>query len=81
MPEKDVTIDTKFSAEQDGQTVSGNIINIKSFEGGKLSKGDRFSGILQLDRKLDLTHPFKIIASHGTVEFKLSEEALNLLQK
>jgi hypothetical protein len=78
--EQDVTIDTKFSAEQDGQAIPGNVINIKNFEGGKIARGERFSGLFQLDRKLDLTHAFKIVTARGTVEFKLSEEALAVIR-
>jgi hypothetical protein len=81
MLEKDVTVETDYSVEQDGQTIPGAIQNIKNFEGGKVSKGERISGIFQLEKKLDLTHPFKIVGSRGNMEFKLSDEALRLMQK
>lgn len=80
MPDKDIAIETKFVAEQDGQTISGNSLNIKNFDGTKVAKGTRVDGILQLDQKLNLTHPFKIVGTHGSVEFKLTEEALKLMQ-
>jgi hypothetical protein len=79
VPEKDTLIDTKFSAEQDGETIAGNAMNIKNFDGNTVTKGTRFDGLLQLDKKLDVSHPFKIKGAHGSVEFKLSEEALKLM--
>ena len=79
VPEKDMAIDTKFSAEQDGQTIAGSAMNIKHFDGSTVTKGTRFDGLLQLDKKLDLNHPFKIKATSGSVEFKLSEDAHKLM--
>ncbi len=79
VPEKDMPIDTKFSAEQDGQTIVANSMNIKNFDGNTVAKGTRFDGLLQLDKKLVLNHPFKIKGTHGAVEFKLSEDALKQL--
>jgi len=79
VPEKDMPIDTKFSAEQDGETIAGSAMNIKNFDGNTVTKGTRFDGLVQLDKKLDLKHPFKIKGTHGSVEFKLSEEALKLM--
>ncbi len=80
MPEKDVAIETKFHAEQDGASFAGNSLNIKNFDGSKVIKGTRIDGILQLDKKLNLAHPFKIVGSHGSVDFRLSEEALKHIQ-
>ncbi len=80
MPDKDIAIETKFVAEQDGETISGSSLNIKNFDGTKVAKGTRVDGILQLDKKLNLAHPFKIVGAHGSVEFKLTEEAMKLMQ-
>jgi hypothetical protein len=80
MPDRDIAVDTKFSAEQDGQTIAASSLNIKNFDGTKVAKGTRIDGILQLEQKLNLAHPFKIVGSHGSLEFKLSEEALKIIQ-
>ncbi len=79
MPEKDVAIDTSYSIEQDGQTLQGNALNIKNFAAGNVSKGTRVDGLLQVDKKLDLTHEFKIRGTAGSVDFKLTPEALKLI--
>lgn len=80
VPEKDIQIDTSFAVEQDGQTFAGTSLNIKGFEKGIAAKGKRIDGILQLDnnKKLDLTHPFKIKGAGGSAEFVLTPEALKL---
>ncbi len=80
MPEKEIAIDTKFVAQQDGETISGSSLNIKNFDGTKVTKGTRVDGILQLEKKLNLAHPFKIVGASGSVEFKLTEEALKMIQ-
>jgi hypothetical protein len=80
MPEKDMQLDTTFVAEQDGQTVAGASHNIKNFINGTATKGVRIDGILELEKKLDLTHSFKIKGNHGAVEFRLSPEARKLAE-
>ncbi len=79
MPDKDIAVDTKFSAEQDGQTIAGSSLNIKNFDGSVVAKGTRFDGILQLEKKLDLNRAFKIKGTHTSVDFKLSEQALKTI--
>jgi len=79
-PEKDVNqVNMKFTMEQDGATVDGTTLNIKNFEGGAVTKGTRIDGLVQFDKKLDLSHPFRIKNAKTTVEFKLSQSALKLL--
>jgi hypothetical protein len=78
-PEKEGKLDTKFYLEQDGETTEGVARNIKHFESGAVTKGERIDGILQFDRKLDLTHQFTIKSSKNSLKFKLSEEALKLM--
>jgi len=80
MPDKDIAIETKFSAEQGGEQFPASSLNIKNFDGSKVTKGTRVDGIIQLEKKLDLARPFKINGPHGSVEFKLSEEALKIIQ-
>jgi hypothetical protein len=79
-PEKDITLDTGFSVEQDGKQFTGQPINIKNFKTGTVAKGTKIDGLVQLAQKLDLAHPFTIKGAHNSsVEFKLSEEALKLM--
>ena len=79
-PEKDVNqLDMKYTMEQDGATVEGTALNIKNFEGGAVTKGNRIDGLLQFDKKIDPSHAFKIKNAKTTVEFKLSHDALKLL--
>jgi hypothetical protein len=80
VPEKDVKLDNKFVVEQDGQTFPGSSLNIKNFGGGNVSKGQRIDGILQLDKKLDLSRAFTIKGAKSSIEFKLSDVALKELQ-
>jgi hypothetical protein len=79
-PDKDITLDTKFTVEQDGKEFSGEPINIQSFNAGPVAKGTQIGGLFQLSQKIDLTHPFKIKgANNSSIEFKLSTEALKLI--
>jgi hypothetical protein len=78
LPDKDMQIDTSFEVEQDGQTFAGTSLNIKNFEKGPAAKGKRIDGIVQLNKKLDLSHPFKIRGAGGSAEFTLTAEALKL---
>jgi hypothetical protein len=79
-PDKDLDqVNTKYTIEQDGQTADGTPINIKNFEGGAVAKGNRIDGLLQFEKKLDLTHEFKIKGAKTVVDFKLSSDALKLL--
>ncbi len=78
-PEKDVQVDTKFEVEQDGKTYTGTSHNIKNFAAGSVAKGNRIDGIVQLDQKLNLAHPFTIKGANNlSVEFKLTPEAVQL---
>ncbi len=78
-PDKDGKLDTTFYLEQDGQTTQGMARNIKHFESGAVTKGERIDGILQFERKLDLTRQFTIKNGKTSLKFKLSEEALKLM--
>ena len=79
-PEKDVKVDTNFSLVQSGETTKGTTQNIKNFEGTAV-KGQRIDGIVQFDRKIDVAKEFEIKNGATTVKFKLTPEALKLLQK
>jgi hypothetical protein len=45
-----------------------------------VAKGTRIDGILEMEKKLDLSHAFKIKGSRATLEFKFSPEALKLME-
>ncbi len=80
MPEKDIQVDTDFTLMQGGESVKGTTQNIKNFE-GTAAKGQRIDGIVQFDKKVDLTKEFDIKNGAATIKFKLSAEALKMLQK
>jgi hypothetical protein len=65
-----------FSIEQDGVKFAATMMNLKNFVDGSVAKGEKFSGILQLQTKLKLNHLFTIRGDGGQVEFKLSSVAL-----
>ena len=79
-PDKDVTLATDFVLEQDGQTMNGTPFNIKNFQAGAVPKGERIDGIVQFEKKVDLSHPFTIKNGGDSIEFSLSPEALKLLE-
>jgi hypothetical protein len=81
MPEKDIQLDPKFDVEQNDKTFVASVHSIKNFAAGTVAKGNRIDGILQLDQKLNLSHPFKIKgANNFSLEFKLSPEAVHLAE-
>ncbi len=67
---------TDFSVEQDGEKFPATMMNIKNFVDGSVAKGEKFSGILQIQKKLKLNRLFTINGAGGLVEFKLSSVAL-----
>ena len=79
-PEKDIQLDTKLVIEQDGQTVTGTAHNIKNFTDGAITKGTRIDGILEMQKRLNLTRAFKIRGTHYNLDFKLTPEAVKLAE-
>ena len=67
---------TDFVVEQDGEKFAGTIMNLKNFVDGDVAKGEKISGILQLQKKLILDHLFMIRGAGGLVNFQLSGVAL-----
>jgi hypothetical protein len=79
--EKDTTLDLKFEVEQDGKKYPGEAVNVKNLQAGKIAKGTRITGLVQLAQKIDVTQPFKIQgAKNSSTEFKLSKDAIKLLE-
>jgi hypothetical protein len=79
-PDKDGNLTTTFTLEQDGQTTPGTIHNIKNFKEGAVVKGERIDGIIQFEKKVDLSHAFTISNGETSVEFNLAPDALKLLE-
>ncbi|HYK91993.1 MAG TPA: hypothetical protein VE398_24715 [Acidobacteriota bacterium] len=79
-PEKDIQLETKFVVEQNGEKIAGTSHNIKNFADGAVAKGTRIDGIIEMSKKLDLTHSFKIKGGHSDVDFKLTPEAVKLAE-
>jgi hypothetical protein len=74
--DKNGAFSNKFVVEQNGETFDCESINIENFTGGNVNKGQKIKGILQLSKKIDLSHAFIIKASKDSVEFKLPTSAL-----
>jgi hypothetical protein len=80
-PEKEIQLDTKFVMEQDGQTFQGVTQNIKNFQSETaLTKGERIDGLLHFSQKIDASHEFTVKNTSCLVTFKLTPEALQMLQ-
>jgi hypothetical protein len=81
VPSKNIPqFDPKFEIEQDGKSYEGQNINIKNLQAGAVEKGSKIQGLIQLAQKIDVTQPFKIKSPNGTIEFKLSKEAIKYLE-
>ncbi len=70
----------KFEIEQNGKSFQGENVNIRNLQAGALEKGAKIEGLIQLSQKIDVTQPFKIKCPTGIIEFKLSKEAIRLLE-
>jgi hypothetical protein len=73
---KNTKLSTSFIVEQDGEKIAGTIMNIKNFVDGDVAKGEKISGILQLQKKVKLNHLFTVKGNDGLVDFELSGDAL-----
>jgi hypothetical protein len=74
--DKNMKMHTDFVVEQDGEKFAGTSMNLKNFLDGDVPKGEKISGILQLQKKLKLNHSFMVRNKGGQVEFQLSGAAL-----
>jgi phenylpropionate dioxygenase-like ring-hydroxylating dioxygenase large terminal subunit len=74
-PEKDVNLDPSgFTVQQGGESSPLTPVNIKRFEKGKVIKGDRIDGMLQLAKQLDVAKPFTVVHAKESVEFKFTDD-------
>ena len=79
--EKDLAFDPQFEVVQDGKTFPGEAVNLKNLLAGPLAKGTRITGLIQLSQKINVMQPFKIKgAKNASAEFKLSKDAIKLLE-
>jgi hypothetical protein len=74
--DKKMKIRTDFIVEQEGEQIAGTIMNIMNFVDGSVAKGEKISGILELQKKVKLNDIFTIRGAGGRVDFKLSNIAL-----
>jgi hypothetical protein len=72
---KDVKMD-KLYVFQNEQIIKATIINSKIAEGQTIPKGESFTGILQLEKKLDFYSKFSVRSTSGYVDFNLNDTAL-----
>jgi hypothetical protein len=80
-PDTDISLKPRFVVEQNGKKFTGEVINIKNFEVGTVTRGTRISGLIQLSEKINVTQSFKIKgAFDGAAEFKLSAAAIKHLE-
>jgi hypothetical protein len=79
-PQKDVNLDTSsFTVQQGGESFPSTPLNISHFEKGKVSKGDRIDGLLQLAKHIDVTKPFTVLHGKDSVEFKFSADQVKAM--
>jgi hypothetical protein len=74
--DKNMKMSTDFFVEQDGEKFAGTIMNLENFVDGDVAKGEKISGILQLQKKVKLNHLFTVKGAGGHVYFELSRDAL-----
>ena len=79
-PEKDVNFDpTGFSVQQGGETIPTTTVSIAHFEKGKVAKGDRIDGMLQLAKQIDIAKPFTVLHGKDSVQFKFSDDQVKAI--
>jgi hypothetical protein len=81
IPSKNLTqFNPKFVVEQDGKSFEGENVNINNLQVGTVEKGAKIEGLIQLGQKIDVTQSFKIKSPTSETEFKLSKDAIKLLE-
>lgn len=74
--DKNMKMSTDFVVEQDGEQIAGTVMNLKNFVDGSVAKGEKISGILELQKKVKLDRLFTVRGAGGLVDFQLSSIAL-----
>lgn len=71
---KDFELKPDVTVTQKGETLTGKVTPMKNFAAGKVKKGDQLQGLVELEKKLDLYEPFKVIVGAQAVDFNLSDD-------
>lgn len=71
---KEFELKPEVTVVQKGETLTGAPSNMKNFAAGKIAKGDRVQGMVELPKKLDLYEPFKVMMGGQSAEFRLAAD-------
>jgi len=75
VPNKEFEFKPDVTVVQKGETLEGKVTPVsKNFVAGKLAKGDKVQGMIELPKKIDLFEPFKFNMNGQTAEFRLNED-------
>jgi hypothetical protein len=78
-PQKDFELSNAFTIEQDGQIMTGTSTSVKNFVNGKVPAGQRIDGVVEFQKKVDISKPFTVKNGQGEVQFILTPEAIKAL--
>ena len=68
---KEFQLKLDVTVVQKGETLVGKPSNITNFAAGKIAKGDKVQGMVELPKKLNLYEPFKVVMGGQSAEFNL----------
>ena len=71
---KDFDFKPDVTVTQKGETIDGKASSLQNFVAGKIKKGDKVQGMVEMPKKIDLFEPFKVNMNGQSVEFRLSED-------
>ncbi len=71
---KDFELKPDVTVTQKGETLTGKVTPMKNFVAGKVKKGDQLQGLVELEKKLDLYEPFKVMVGPQAVDFNLNDD-------
>jgi hypothetical protein len=81
--ERDLKLDTtNFVIEQNGETIPATPVSLHHFEKGNktpVARGERFDGILEFAKLVNLSQPFTVKHGKDTVAFKFTANQLKSL--
>jgi hypothetical protein len=71
---KDFDFNSDVTVTQKGETITGKSSNMKNFVTGKVPKGEKVQGMVEMEKKVDLYEPFKFNMNGQSTEFRLNED-------